>query len=88
MHHSLVKAINEVTTLSKPQRKFLIIIINVFIAVAGNANYRNLSRYCIISEKTIARWFNKGISFVQVNILMISIIPDHHAIGTAFGQLK
>ena len=78
MHQSLVKAINELTTLSKLQRKFLIIIINVFIAVVGNANYRNLSRYCIISEKTIARWFNKGISFIQVNILMISIIPDHH----------
>ena len=51
MHKSLVKAINDVTTLSKPQKKFLIIIINVFIVVVGNANYRNLSRYCSISEK-------------------------------------
>ena len=78
MHKSLVKAINDVTKLSKPQKKFLIILINVFIAVVGNANYRNLSRYCSISEKTIARWFNKGISFIQVNMLMISIIPDKH----------
>ena len=78
MHKSLVKAINDIKTLSKPQRKFLIIIINAFIAVVGNANYRNLSRYCSISEKTIARWFDKGISFMRVNMLMISIIPDQH----------
>ena len=51
MHKSIIEAINQVVTLSKPQRKFIIMIIQVFIAVMGHANYRNLSRYCDASEK-------------------------------------
>ena len=78
MHKSIIEAINQVATLSKPQRKFLMMIIQVFIAVMGHANYRNLSRYCHASEKTISRWFNKGICFLHINMLLISKTPQQH----------
>ena len=53
-------------------------IIQVFIAVMGHQNYRNLSRYCHTSEKTISRWFNKGICFLQINMLLILKTPQQH----------
>jgi hypothetical protein len=78
MHESLVKVINNLNAISKPQRKFLITIINAFMVYVGKANYRNLSRYCSISEKTISRWFSKGLSLAQINVSILSILPQAH----------
>jgi len=37
------------------------------LALTGKANFRNMSRYCNLSEKTISRNFRKAADFVELN---------------------
>jgi hypothetical protein len=37
-----------------------------------------LSRYCHFSERTIRRWFNKGLSYLYLNSTLLNFIPSHH----------
>lgn len=39
--------------ISKPQRNFLLTLFTTLLVVRGKANFRNLSRYSDLSEKTI-----------------------------------
>ncbi len=41
----------------QPQRKFLETLFATILALRGRVNFRNLSRYCDYSERTIARQF-------------------------------
>jgi hypothetical protein len=43
--------------LSQPQRKFLATLFVTILVLRGRVNFRNLSRYCDYSERTIARQF-------------------------------
>jgi hypothetical protein len=40
--------------LSQPQRKFLATLFITILVLRGRVNFRNLSRYCDYSERTIA----------------------------------
>lgn len=51
----------------KPQRKFLLILFTAILVVRGKVNFRNLSRYSQVSEKTYARQFGKPFDFVDLN---------------------
>ena len=44
---------------SQPQRKFLATLFATILALRGRVNFRNLSRYCEYSERTIARQFRR-----------------------------
>jgi hypothetical protein len=44
---------------SQPQRKFLETLFATILALRGRVNFRNLSRYCEYSERTIARQFRR-----------------------------
>lgn len=78
MHKLLKSSIDNVESLSKPKKKFLKKVVDAFCIFRGKANYSNLSRYCDYSEKTIRRWFNKGLDFLKINSSMLSNIPDNH----------
>lgn len=52
---------------SNTQKKFLKIIIITILGLTGKANFRNMSRYCNLSEKTISRNFRKAAGFVELN---------------------
>jgi DDE superfamily endonuclease len=41
----------------QPQRKFLAVLFATILALRGRVTYRNLSRYCDYSERTMARQF-------------------------------
>ena len=41
--------------LGQPQRKFLATLCVTILVLRGRVNFRNLSRYCDYSERTIAR---------------------------------
>src|ERR671922_2313457 len=41
--------------LGRPQRKFLATLFGTILVLRGRVNFRNLSRYCAYSERTIAR---------------------------------
>jgi DDE superfamily endonuclease len=55
---TIVKDIlQQMPALSQPQRKFLDTLFATILAVRGRVNFRNLSRYCDYSERTISRQF-------------------------------
>ena len=58
--------------ISKPQRKFLVILFTTILVVRGKVNFRNLSRYSGRSEKTYARQFAKAFDFVAFNRQLIN----------------
>ncbi len=56
-----VYTILEKMRVSKPQKKFIGVLIPIMLAVNGRTNFRNLSRYMTYDEKTISRNFKKTI---------------------------
>ena len=53
--------------ISKPQRKFLITLFSAILTAHGKINFRNLSRYSDVSEKTYSRQFAQPFAFVAFN---------------------
>jgi hypothetical protein len=57
---TIVHAIlNQMPGLGQPQRKFLATLFITILVLRGRVNFRNLSRYCDYSERTIARQFRE-----------------------------
>jgi len=55
---TIVKDIlKQMTAIKQPQRKFLENLFVTILALRGRVNFRNLSRYCDYSERTISRQF-------------------------------
>jgi hypothetical protein len=54
--HDILK---QMPRLGQPQRKFLATLFVTILVLRGRVNFRNLSRYCHYSERTIARQFRK-----------------------------
>src|SRR5216117_386486 len=52
--HDILK---QMPGLGQPQRKFLATLFVTILVLRGRVNFRNLSRYCDYSERTIARQF-------------------------------
>jgi DDE superfamily endonuclease len=55
--------------LAKPQAKFIEVLIGTILALRGRVNYRNLSRYCFYSERTLARQFQRQFNWSMFNHL-------------------
>jgi DDE superfamily endonuclease len=51
--------LNQMPGLGQPQRKFLATLFVTILVLRGRVNFRNLSRYCDYSERTIARQFRE-----------------------------
>ena len=64
-------------SISKPQRRFLLTLFTTILAVRGKINFRNLSRYSDLSEKTYSRQFANAFDAVTFNRQLINA-----AIGT------
>lgn len=79
--------LNEMNNVSKPQKKFFAILLKTMVCIYGKINFRSLSRYSGLAEKTFRRWFKAGFDFVGFNSLAISkvIQPGSKAIA-AFDQ--
>ena len=54
--HEILK---QMPAVSKPQGKFLATLFVTILVLRGRVNFRNLSRYCDYSERTIARQFRE-----------------------------
>jgi hypothetical protein len=59
--------LNHLPGVAKPQAKFLSTLFATILALRGHVNFRNLSRYCDYSERTIARQFRKPFDWPQLN---------------------
>jgi hypothetical protein len=52
--------LKQMPAVGRPQRKFLVLLFSTILALRGRVNFRNLSRYCDDSERTIARQFRRS----------------------------
>ena len=70
---------------SKPQRKFLSVVLTTIMLMRGKVNFGNQSRYGELSEKTFSRQFRKPFDFAQFNCIgtEMSVNPHTTMIGAA-----
>jgi hypothetical protein len=65
--------------LSQPQRKFLATLFVTILVLRGRVNFRNLSRYCNYSERTIARQFREPFDWPDFHQRVLLMALDPHA---------
>lgn len=64
---------------ARPQKKFLVTLFLTILLVRGRVNFRNLSRYSDLCEKTYSRQFRNSFDFADFNERLIEeIVPSHH----------
>jgi hypothetical protein len=69
--------------LGQPQRKFLATLFVTILVLRGRVNFRNLSRYCDYSERTIARQFRGLFDWPDFHqrVLMTALAPHSELIS-------
>jgi hypothetical protein len=69
--------LNQMPGLGQPQRKFLATLFVTILVLRGRVNFRNLSRYCDYSERTIARQFREPFAWPDFHqrVLMTALDP-------------
>ena len=69
--------LQQIPGLGQPQRKFLATLFVTILVLRGRVNFRNLSRYCDYSERTIARQFREPFDWPDFHqrVLMTALDP-------------
>src|SRR5215216_4064072 len=69
--------------LGQPQRKFLATLFVTILVLCGRVTFRNLSRYCDYSERTIARQFRAPFDWPDFHqrVLMTALAPHAELIS-------
>lgn len=71
--------LGKMSNISKPQSNFLVTLLTTLMLLQGKMNFRNLSRYSDLCEKTYSRQFRKPFDFVEFNRLAVCYtIPNPH----------
>src|SRR5215831_1565009 len=65
--------------LGQPQRKFLATLFVTILVLRGRVNFRNLSRYCDYSERTIARQFREPFDWPDFHQRVLMTVLDPRA---------
>ncbi|HKA55812.1 MAG TPA: transposase [Candidatus Binatia bacterium] len=60
----------------QPQRKFLAVLFATILALRGRVTYRNLSRYCDYSERTLARQFRAAFNWPDFHQRVLTAALD------------
>lgn len=66
--------LNTMSSLSKPQKKFMAGLFVVLMCFQGKATFRNMSRYSDMSEKCFSRWFKKAFSYRDFNQQLLKCV--------------
>jgi hypothetical protein len=70
---SIVETVlRQMSSVLKPQRTFLVILLTTLMYLPGKANFRHLSRYSYLHEKTYSRGFRRDFDFVEFNRLSLA----------------
>ena len=64
--------IQKMSSISTPQRKFLVTLLTTIQLLRGKMTFRNLSRYSDLHEKTYARHFQNSVDFADGNHLALT----------------
>ena len=77
--------LEKMSNFSKPQRKFISVLLTTIMLMRGKVNFRNSSRYCELSEKTFSRQFRKPFDFARFNSIGTEMCVNPHTtmIGVA-----
>lgn len=71
--------LDKMPEVSKPQKKFLLTLFTTILLIRGKVNFRNLSRYSELSEKTYSRQYRQAFDFVTFNQQLIAqMVPSEH----------
>src|SRR3977135_3796713 len=75
--------LQQIPGLGQPQRKFLATLFVTILVLRGRVNFRNLSRYCDYSERTIARQFREPFDWSDLHqrLLMTALDPRSELIS-------
>ena len=71
--------LKQMPTVGRPQRRFLVMLFSTILALRGRVNFRNLSRYCDYSERTIARQFRRSFDWPDFHQRVITTALDPQA---------
>jgi hypothetical protein len=66
--------LQKMSSISTPQRKFLVTLVTTIQLVRGKMTFRNLSRYSDLHEKTYARHFRTIFDFTSCNHLALTTL--------------
>jgi hypothetical protein len=71
--------LGKMSGVAKPQKKFLVSLFLTILLMRGKVNFRNLSRYSDLNEKTYSRQFRQPFAFADFNKHLIeATVPRHH----------
>jgi len=68
--------LQQMPAVRQPQRKFLAVLFATILALRGRVNFRNLSRYCEYSERTMARQFRAAFAWPDFHQRVITAALD------------
>ena len=72
--HLIEPILHQMSSVAKPQRKFMLILLTALTYLPGRVNFRNLGRYTHLNEKTFSRWFRRPFDFVAFNLLCLNTL--------------
>jgi len=79
MEHFINSILEKMTGVAKPQKKFLATLMLTILLMRGKVNFRNMSRYSDLNEKTYSRQFRKSFDFADFNKQLVEeTVPSHH----------
>lgn len=68
--------LHKMSSISTPQRKFLVTLLTTIQLLRGKMTFRNLSRYSDLHEKTYSRHFRQFFDFADVNhVALTTLLP-------------
>lgn len=71
MEETIKSVLQLMSSIKKPQMQFMLKLFSVLSTFQGKANYRNLSRYSNVNEKTFSRWYRRAFDFAHFNTLLL-----------------
>ena len=72
MEELLESILTGMSSINKPQKKALIIILMSFVYYQGRSNFRNLARYCSFNETTLSRWAKRTFDYQNFNTKLLT----------------
>lgn len=63
--------LKQMSSVTKPQRKFMLTLLTALTYLPNRFNFRNLGRYTELHEKTFSRWFSRRFDFLAFNLLAL-----------------
>ena len=79
--------LSEMINVSKPQKQFIMTLVKTIVSAYGKINFRSLSRYSGLAEKSFRRWFKQAFDFVDLNSRTIDkVVGQGSDLVAAFDQ--